>query len=219
VDPQGDFNQYTRQVENSSMVITAVIETHIHADHLSCARELATLTRAPLHLGPGSNVRFDHQVLAAGQTLPVGNRRIRVLHTPGHTPEHVSLLIDDWFVLTGDTLLVGDVGRVDLALHQVDSHELEQRAGQLYDSLRRLLELPDYIEVFPAHYAGSVCARQMDGKPVSTIGRERRMNPSLQMSRPAFMEFQLTNPPPLPEDFAEIKRTNLGLGRVGFDGR
>jgi glyoxylase-like metal-dependent hydrolase (beta-lactamase superfamily II) len=148
--------------------------------------------------------------LSDGQVVPVGNRRIEVLHTPGHTPEHVCLLVDDWFVLTGDTLFVGDVGRVDLALEAPASRELVACAAQLRRSLERLLALPDWTEVYPGHYAGSVCGRGMDGKPISTIGRERMHNPAFRMSASAFITFQTATIPPLPEDFAAIKRRNLG---------
>ncbi len=210
VDPQGDPRAWVSQVEQNGMVVSSVIETHIHADHVSCARDLAALTGAPLYVGPGAEVRFPHLTLADGQVLEVGNRRIRVLHTPGHTVEHVCLLADEWFVLTGDTLFVGDVGRVDLALDAPPAAEIRNRAIQLHQSLQRLLALPDWTEVYPAHYAGSVCGRGMDGKPISTVGRERRANPALQLSDEGFVTFQTQNLPPLPADFQTIKRHNLG---------
>ena len=210
VDPQGDPRVYLRQAESNGMSISAVIETHMHADHVSVARELAAISGAPLYLGPGASVRYEHLPLVDGQVVQVGNRRIRVLHTPGHTPEHVCLLVDDWFVLTGDTLFVGDVGRVDLALDDVPPGVVAARAGQLYQSLQRLLALPDWTEIYPGHYAGSVCGRGMDGKPISTIGWERRRNPALQLSAEAFATFQTENLPPLPTDFHTIKQYNLG---------
>lgn len=210
VDAQGNPRAYLDQVKANGMVVSAVLETHVHADHLSCGRELARLAGAPLYLGPGADVRYDHVPLADGQVLEVGNRRLKVLHTPGHTPEHVCLLGDDWFVLTGDTLFVGDVGRVDLAVDDAADGAVQVRAEQLYRSLRRLLALPDWIEVYPGHYAGSVCGRGMDGKPISTIGRERRANPALQLSQEEFAAFQASNLPPLPADFRAIKRANLG---------
>jgi glyoxylase-like metal-dependent hydrolase (beta-lactamase superfamily II) len=105
------------------------------------------------------------------------------------------------------------VGRVDLASATLSSQDLGDRAGQLYQSLKRLLSLPDWVEVYPAHYAGSVCGRGMDGKTVSTIGRERRENPALKMSKEAFLHFQTQNIPPLPEDFQTIKKVNLGYHR------
>ncbi len=210
VDPQGDPQAYVDQVENNAMVVSAVIETHVHADHISCAKELATLTGAPLYLGSGAGVHYDYMPLADGQVLEVGRRRLKVIYTPGHTPEHICLLGDDWYLLSGDTLFVGDVGRVDLALNDVPSDVIQARAGQLYRSLGQLLALPDFIEVYPGHYAGSVCGRGMDGKTISTIGRERHENPALQLSAEAFAVFQTESLPPLPTDFHAIKRRNLG---------
>jgi glyoxylase-like metal-dependent hydrolase (beta-lactamase superfamily II) len=210
IDPQGDPQAYIEQVENNGMVVSHVIETHLHADHLSCAHELATLANAPLYLGPGADVNYTYTPLADGQVLEIGNRRLKVIHTPGHTPEHVCLLGDDWYLLTGDTLFVGDVGRVDLALNDIPMDTIRQRAGQLHQSLSKLLGLPDYVEVYPGHYAGSVCGRGMDGKTISTIGRERRANPALQLSIEEFGRFQTEKMPALPADFHAIKRRNLG---------
>jgi glyoxylase-like metal-dependent hydrolase (beta-lactamase superfamily II) len=214
IDPQGDPSAYVDRVEENAMVVSAVVETHLHADHVSCARELAALAGAPLYLGPDAAVAYPHTPLADGQVIEVGNRRMRVLHTPGHTTEHVCLLVDDWFVLTGDALFVGDVGRVDLSLEELPADAVRARAGQLHASLRRLLALPDWTEVYPGHYAGSVCGRGMDGKTISTIGRERRHNRALELSVEGFARFQTENPPPLPADFAAIKRRNLGVGAV-----
>ncbi len=209
VDPQGDPQVYVSQVQRNGMVVESVIETHTHADHVSSARELAAWTSAPFYIGPEADVRFPHLILADGHVLEVGNRRIRALHTPGHTVEHLCLLVDEWFVLTGDTLFVGDVGRVDLTLDTPPAEEVRARALQLHRSVHRLLALPDWTEVYPGHYAGSVCGRGMDGKPISTIGRERRANPALQLSEEGFVTFQTQNLPPLPADFQAIKRRNL----------
>jgi hydroxyacylglutathione hydrolase len=211
VDPQGDLERYVELAENNAMVVSHVIDTHIHADHQSSARALAEATGAALYLGEGAGVGFNFQPLRDNDVLEVGNRRIRVIHTPGHTPEHACLLVDDWFVLTGDTLFVGDVGRIDLSLIEIDDSELRARAKLLHESLQRLLELRDEIEVYPGHYAGSTCGRGLDGKPSSTVGRERRRNPALQLDAEEFMEFQLSTLPPLPQDFHVIKRDNAGL--------
>lgn len=211
VDPQGDPQRYLQQCEDKGLAITAVIETHLHADHLSAARALAQAANAPLYLGPGADVRYPHKTLRDGQTLPVGNRRVTALHTPGHTEEHICLLVDDWFVLTGDTLFVGDVGRVDLALDDLPGDAIVGRAMTLHQSLQRLLALPDWIEVYPGHYAGSVCGRGMDGKTITTIGRERRTNEALRLSPAEFVAFQTSSLPALPDDFHAIKRHNLGL--------
>jgi hydroxyacylglutathione hydrolase len=210
VDPQGDAQGYASQIQQNGMVVESIIETHTHADHVSCARDLAALTNAPVYVGPDADVRFPHRTLADGQVLEVGNRRIRAIHTPGHTVEHICLLVDDWFVLTGDTLFVGDVGRVDLALDTPPAEQIRARARTLHRSLQLLLALPDWTEVYPGHYAGSVCGRGMDGKPVSTIGRERRANPALQLAEERFVALQTDNLPALPADFEAIKRRNLG---------
>ncbi len=213
IDPQGNPDEYIEQVERRGLKVSAVLETHVHADHLSSARELAQRTGSLHFLGPGAGVAYPHVPLEDGQVLEVGNRRIRALHTPGHTPEHVCLLVDDWFVLTGDTLFVGDVGRVDLTHGDgQQSLPLEERAEQLYDGLQRLLALPAWTEVYPDHYAGSVCGRGLDGKPISTIGRERARNRALRLTREQFVEFQRSNLPPLPDDFHRIKARNLGHG-------
>ena len=208
VDPQGDVEPYIDLTSKAGTPITHVIDTHVHADHYSSAAQLAERAGVPLYLGEGADVGFTHENLRHGGILRVGNRSIRVLHTPGHTPEHVSLFVDDWFVLTGDTLFVGDVGRVDLALALTDDGELERRARELHASLQTLLELPDHVEVYPGHYAGSVCGRGIDGKASSTIGRERLKNESLTLDIDSFVEFQLGNVPPLPEDFHRIKEAN-----------
>lgn len=210
IDPQGDPQFYIDQVKNNGMVVSHIIETHLHADHISCARELSALTSAPIYLGPGADVNYEYVPLADGQVLEIGNRRLKVIHTPGHTPEHVCLLGDDWYLLTGDTLFVGDVGRVDLALNDIPMETIRGRAGQLQQSLSKLLGLPDYVEVYPGHYAGSVCGRGMDGKTISTIGRERRSNKALQLSDDEFAQFQTEKLPALPADFHTIKRRNLG---------
>jgi glyoxylase-like metal-dependent hydrolase (beta-lactamase superfamily II) len=211
VDPQGDIDRYIDEVENNAMVICAVVETHLHADHLSSARTLATASGAPLYLGPDAGVTYPHHVLRDGDVLEIGNRRMKALHTPGHTPEHLCLLVDDWFVLTGDTLFVGDVGRVDLSENPTETATVAERADQLFASLQRLLELPDWVEVYPGHYAGSTCGRGMDGKTISTIGRERRMNPLLCLDPPEFQRTLTTNLPPLPENFVQIKKFNIGI--------
>ncbi|MQB01840.1 MAG: MBL fold metallo-hydrolase [Actinobacteria bacterium] len=212
VDPQGDPADYESAAASHGLRITEVIDSHVHADHVSGARDLADRTGATLRLGAGADVDFGFTPMSDGDVMEVGNRRIRVLHTPGHTPEHVCLLVDDWFVLTGDTLFVGDVGRVDLALQAVGDEELRSRARQLHASLQKLLQLPPETEVYPGHYAGSTCGRGMDGKAISTIGRETRTNRALGLALDEFIDFQLTNGPPMPEDFESIKLTNVQSG-------
>ena len=211
VDPQGDLLVYQTFAAGHGLEITDVIDTHVHADHLSGARELAQRTGATLRLGPGADLGFAYKPLTDGEVIEVGNRRINVMHTPGHTPEHVCLLVDDWFVLTGDTLFVGDVGRVDLSTEDADDQEIRRRARQLHASLQSLAELPPETEVYPGHYAGSACGRGMDGKTISTVARERRANRALGLDVEEFVEYQLSNMPPLPQDFRAIKHANVGM--------
>lgn len=219
VDPQGDVFDYMTEARRHGLRITDVLDTHVHADHPSAARELAENAGAALRLGEGAEVGFEFEPLLDNDMVDVGNRHIRIIHTPGHTPEHVCLLVDDWFVLTGDTLFVGDVGRIDLALVGLDEGELSSRAETLHASLQRLLQLPDETEIFPGHFAGSSCGRGMDGKAISTIGRERRTNPALDLDRDRFVDYQVTNVPALPKDFEPIKRANLARPRGVVDGK
>lgn len=214
VDPQGDPQRYIDELEDRGMAITHVIDTHVHADHESGARALSAAANAPVYLGAAAEVGFDFEPLRGGEVLEIGNRRCKVIETPGHTPEHVSLFCDDWFVLTGDTLFVGDVGRVDLALVDIDEDQVRSRAKELYESLQTLLSLRDDVEVYPGHYAGSTCGRGMDGKPTSTIGRERRANHALTLDPEEFVAYQLSSTPPLPRDFHAIKHVNLAGGNA-----
>ena len=210
VDPQGDPMTYVAKAAEAHLAITHVIDTHVHADHPSAARALAEAATAPLYLGARAQVGFASTGLEDGEILEVGNRRIEVMSLPGHTPEHVGLVVDDWFVLTGDTLFVGDVGRVDLSLTEDGDDAVRGRARELHESLRKLLALRDDIEIYPGHYAGSTCGRGMDGKPISTIGRERRQNSALSLGADDFVDYQLSTLPPLPDDFHAIKRANTG---------
>jgi glyoxylase-like metal-dependent hydrolase (beta-lactamase superfamily II) len=161
-------------------------------------------------------VVFAHVDVTDGEEHALGNVRVRVLHTPGHTPDSTSLLVTDrtralepWFVLTGDTLFSGGVGRPDLLGECVEVAQAEH----LYESLHKtLLQLPDHIEVFPSHFGGAACGKGLSGKPGSTIGFERRFNPALQRrSKADFVEFVLEGLPPQGEAFAANRRRNLGL--------
>lgn len=210
VDAQGDPAVYRDLAARNGMNIAAVFETHTQADHYAATQELARLTGAPVYLGPGAQARFAHETLADGQEIKIGNRRFKVFHTPGHTPEHVCVLVNDWFLLTGDTLFAGDVGRIDLPSEAAGEDYRRTNAAKLYDSTQRLLALPEWTEIYPAHYGGSVCGRGIDGKPSSTIGRERRKNEALQLARDDFVAFQLSNPPALPEGFLAIVSANRG---------
>jgi len=198
------------------MRVSHIIETHVHADHVSGARRLAEATGAPIFMHQAAAARFAHTALTDEDRLDLGNVAIAIMTTPGHTLDGVSLLVTDrsratepWFVLTGDTLFSGGVGRPDL----LGSGAARRLAEQLYDSLRgRLLALPDHLEIYPAHFGGAACGKGLSGKPGSTIGFERRFNPALQYgSREEFVRFVLDDLPPQPPQFAANRRINLGL--------
>ena len=195
--------------------ITHIFETHVQADHLSGARRLAEATGAPVLFHRSAPVVFPHVGIAEGEEQVLGNVRVAVLHTPGHTPDSTSLLVTDrtrapepWFVLTGDTLFSGAVGRPDLL---GEGTEVVQ-AEQLYESLHgTLLRLPDHIEIFPAHFGGAACGKGLSGKPGSTIGFERRFNPALRhRSKEDFVRFVLAELPAEPAQFAHNRMRNLG---------
>jgi len=216
VDPQHDIEPYLQAAAQKSMRITHIIETHVQADHVSGARRLAEATGAPILVHEAADVRFPHVDVADEEEHDLGNVWITVLATPGHTPDSISLLVTDrsrapepWFVLTGDTLFSGGVGRPDL----LGAGAERRLAEQLYDSLHgRLLTLPDHLEVYPAHFGGAACGKGLSGKPGSTIGFERRFNPALQHARrDDFVRFVLSDLPPQPPQFAENRRLNLGL--------
>lgn len=211
----GDEQWFIDQAAQANVRITHVIDTHIHADHYSGGRTLANMTGASycLHESARSSVAFDFEALHDGQLLDVGNTKITVLHTPGHTPESICLRVADlrrgeapWFVVTGDTLFVGAVGRPDLAGQE------QEYAAQLYDSLHgKLLDLPDEIEIFPGHQAGSVCGAGLSGKPSSTLGFEKKWNPALSLDKNAFIEEMSRHLPPRPAEMEAMVRTNRGL--------
>ena len=208
VDPRRDVDVYVQLAAQRGLTVTHTIDTHIHADFVSGSRELAA-GGARVIAGPGANLGFASHEVTDGEVLAIGDVRLRVLHTPGHTPEHISLLFREGEtdrVLTGDTLFVGAVGRPDL-LGEDRSREL---AGQLHASLmEKLLALPDEVEVHPAHGAGSLCGTAIGSEPHSTIGRERRRNPMLRHeSREAFIAAVLEDLPETPAYFAELKRVN-----------
>lgn len=214
VDPQQDIEPYLEAAGQKAMRITHVIETHVQADHVSGARRLAAATGAPILFHEAAPVEFPHVAVEDGEEHEMGNVRMALLHTPGHTPDGLSILVTDasrapepWFVLTGDTLFSGGVGRPDLLGTGAEAGLAEQ----LYESLHeRLLTLADHVEVYPAHFGGAACGKGLSGKPHSTIGFERRFNPALQLrSKREFVDFVLADLPPQPEVFAENRRRNL----------
>ncbi len=197
------------------MRITHIFETHVQADHLSGARRLSEATGAPVIFHSSAPVQFSHLTVKDGERLDLGNVSLSILHTPGHTPDSMSILVTDqtrapepWFVLTADSLFSGGVGRPDL----VDGGSEVMLTEQLHESLHEKIQaLPDHVEIFPAHFGGAACGKGLSGKPGSTIGFERRFNPALQArSKAEFVDFVLQDLPPLPEVFAEHRRRNLG---------
>jgi hydroxyacylglutathione hydrolase len=214
VDPHHALvDEYLAEAERAGAPIVAVFETHVQADHVSGLPALVEATGATPYLPAGAEVEFPHEELGDGEAVELGNTGVRALATPGHAPAHNAYVVSDrkrgtdepWLVFTGDSLLVGDVGRPDL--HAGD--EPLPLARQLHGSLRRLLELPDGVSVFPSHYAGSVCGRSLSGNPFSTIGFERRHNRALAASdAETFARALLEGVPPPPADQAEIVVTN-----------
>ena len=224
VDPRRDIDIYMRQAADLGVRITHIVETHIHADFASGAQALAAATGAPLMVS-----RFDadetyevehaHTDLDDGDVIDVGMVRLQALHTPGHTPEHMSYLVFDRArsetspvaMFTGDCLFVGAAGRPDL-LGEASAAPL---ASELYDSLRaRIAGTPDHVEIYPAHGAGSMCGAGMSGRPMSTLGYERLANPYFQeRSREAFIEWALANVPPFPPYYKRMKSLN-SIGAV-----
>ncbi|MBI1801731.1 MAG: MBL fold metallo-hydrolase, partial [Chloroflexi bacterium] len=213
VDPQRDVDIYLDEADAQELQITHVIETHLHADHVSGNTELAARTGARIYVHAAANALFPHEPLAAADEIAIGDVRLRVLFTPGHTPEHICLTVTDtsrspepWFILTGDMLFVGDVGRPDL----LGGAATRRLASPLYDSLHtQLLPLPDGLEVFPGHGAGSLCGRVMSSKLSTTVGFERRFNYALQLqSREEFIQSLTSDMPAQPPNVPFLKKLN-----------
>src|SRR5262245_23423097 len=213
VDPGRDrVTEYLRLARKKGLRLAHVVETHTHADHISGARDLAATTKAALHVHVSAGVAFEHQDVRDGDTIRVANVEVGVAHTPGHTPDSICLFVTDharspepWFVLTGDLLFVGSVGRPDLGGATA--------AEDIWSSLRRvLLPLDDSVEIYPAHGAGSSCGKAMSAKSGSTIGFERRFNPAFRYEdRSAFVDFIMAGIPAKPAAFDKIVAKNRGL--------
>ncbi|MEP7102693.1 MAG: MBL fold metallo-hydrolase [Burkholderiales bacterium] len=209
----GDEDWFIAEAGKAGVVIAHVVDTHVHADHYSGGPALARRTGAPycLHESNRGRIACAFTPLIDGQRLEAGNVLVDILHTPGHSPDSVCLVVRDlrrgdepWFVITGDTLFVGAVGRPDLAGRE------RETAGQLYDSLHgKLLMLPPELEIYPGHQAGSACGVGLSGKPASTLAFEKRFNPMLSMSRAEFVEALAVDTPPQPHDMAHIMQANL----------
>lgn len=216
VDPHIELVEaYVDSARRIGSPIVAVLETHVQADHVSGLPALVERTGATPYLPAGAGVEFDHVALDDGDVVELGNTRVTAVSTPGHAPAHHAYLLGDrrrgderpWLVFTGDSLLVGDVGRPDLHANG----EPEQLALQLHASIGRLLELPDGVLVYPSHFGGSVCGRGLSGNPFSSIGFERTHNEALaQPDADGFARALLVDVPPAPADQAAIIAANRG---------
>ena len=232
VDPNRDIDTYVRAAEAAGLRLTHVTETHIHADFVSGARELAERTGARLHLSDEGDAdwkyayasEYDAVLLKDGDTFRVGNVRVEVMHTPGHTPEHLSFVITDTAaadrpmgVFTGDFVFVGDVGRPDLLEKAANvAGTMEAGARTLFQSLQRFkAELPDFVQIWPGHGAGSACGKALGAVPQSTLGYERLFNWGLAAADEGeFVEAVLAGQPEPPKYFAHMKRINKEGPRV-----
>lgn len=239
IDPERDVDRYIQFAQDNGLTIVATAETHIHADFVSGSRELAEQVGAKVFVSDEGDTdwkyqwldkkstggSYDHQLLHDGDTFSIGNIDFKVLHTPGHTPEHIAFLVTDRGggatepigIATGDFVFVGDLGRPDL-LETAAGHQgaMEPSAKRLYQSLETLKQLPEFIQVWPAHGAGSACGKALGAVPTSTIGYERRFNSAIQAatSEQHFVDFILSGQPEPPLYFANMKRVNKEGPRV-----
>jgi hydroxyacylglutathione hydrolase len=209
VDPAYAIEQYLEEAEKRHVRITRVLETHTHADHVSGHGRLALEHELPVHIHSAAEPEYPFEPLADGQEVSLGEVAIRVMHTPGHRPEHCCFAVIDgsrgdepWLVITGDSLLIGDAARPDLAVQAVEG------ATSLYGSLQRLLELPDGVELFPGHVAGSLCGAGMSSKASSTIGFERRFNHALNVDQDEFVQERANSSTPRPPNMERIVELN-----------
>jgi hydroxyacylglutathione hydrolase len=221
IDPQRDIDVYLEISSQEKLRITHILETHIHADFLSGSRELASVTGAKMYLsdegGSEWQYAFPHEGIKDGDAFMVGNLRIDVLHTPGHTPEHISFLLTDTpsgdhpvMMFTGDFVFVGDVGRPDLLEKAAGySGTMVESAKTMFNSLKRFKQLPDHIQVWPAHGAGSACGKALGAVPGSTVGYEKLVNWALKHTdEEAFIRELLEGQPEPPYYFAKMKSLN-----------
>jgi hydroxyacylglutathione hydrolase len=213
VDPKWEIEEYLEIAAENGFDITRIVETHNHADHVSGRGRLAAATGAKIHVSKDAGVDYEHSPLADGDEIAVGGARLAAMATPGHRPEHVSILVRDttrseepWLLLSGDSLFVGDLARPDLAV------EAEEGARGIFRSLRRLAKLEDFVEVRPAHIGGSLCGGPgMSQKPDSTVGFERRFNPYLRITdEEEFVRTLTSEQAPQPPNFERIVELNRG---------
>ncbi|MCB9450076.1 MAG: MBL fold metallo-hydrolase [Anaerolineaceae bacterium] len=214
IDPDRDIQKYLDTAAERQLNITHIIETHLHADHVSGNTDLAERTGATIYLHNDSGATFAHQSVNGGNVLELGNLRLQVAHTPGHTPESITLFLADttradepWMALTGDTLFVGDAGRPDL----VGMDAARQLAGQMYDSLNQMLTHSDGLLIYPGHGAGSLCGKSIGSVRSTTLGYERQHNPALaqaQADRDTFVNYAVSELPEQPGNHTRIKALN-----------
>ena len=214
VDPHVELvDRYLEAAEHAGAPIAAVLETHVQADHVSGLPALVEASGATAYLPARAGVDFDHAALEDDDVVELGNTVVRAVATPGHAPAHHAYVVSDrrrgteepWLVFTGDSLLVGDVGRPDLHA----GGEPEPRARQIFRSINRLLELSDHVLVYPSHFGGSVCGRALSANPFSSIGFERHHNAALAHSdEAAFASALLVDMPPAPSNQAAIVAAN-----------
>ncbi len=214
VDPHADLvEEYIATAAQLGAPIVAVFETHVQADHVSGLPALVERTGATPYLPAGAGVEFEHVALSDGNVVELGNTLVTALATPGHAPAHHAYAVADrrreteepWLVFSGDSLLIGDVGRPDLHV----AGDARGQARVLHASLRRLLELPDHVVLYPSHYAGSVCGRGLSGNPVSSIGFERAHNPLLAVAEvEVFADAVIADMPPAPAEQEQIVAAN-----------
>jgi len=214
VDPHADLvDDYLAAAGAIDAPIVAVFETHVQADHVSGLPALVERAGATAYLPAGAGVEFEHVALADGVVVELGNTLVTAIATPGHAPAHNAYAVADrrrgdeepWLVFSGDSLLIGDVGRPDLHV----AGDARGQARLLHASLRRLLELPDHVVLYPSHYGGSVCGRGLSGNPVSSIGFERAHNPLLALADPdAFADELVAEMPPCPAEQERIVAAN-----------
>jgi hydroxyacylglutathione hydrolase len=208
IDPRRDAGVYAAAARQAGATVVAAIETHVHADFVSGARELAHIG-ARVYTGPGADLAYPHHETRDGETLAIGDVRLTFLHTPGHTWEHIAILAaapgEPVRLFTGDLLFVGSVGRPDL----LGEAQTRQLASDLFDSLKRVMALDERIEIHPGHGAGSLCGAGIGQEPSSTIARERSQNALLRhQDRDAFVAAVLADIPATPPYFARMKRVN-----------
>ena len=213
VDPKFEIDEYLQLARYHGLSIEHILETHNHADHVSGHGRLAAATGATIHIHRLASPDYEHEPFDDGFELSLGDVRIRALHTPGHRPEHTAFLLYDvrrsqqpWALLTGDSLFVGDIARPDLA---IEKHE---GARGIFRSLRRMLELPEHVEIWPGHIGGSLCGGDtVDRKPVSTLGYERLHNEMLAVTdEDEFVDRATRDLPPQPPNFQAIVALNRG---------